>query len=264
MLLQTKILTNLSIEPTENKTIMKKFGILFLTTMALLAESCSDDVSPSETYQGFFVDSEGGMWYGYYQEPDTVLLVLNASNVPCDSTKTVEEVPCGDTPIYFGNTYILTLTDKTAVLTIGTTAEKYDYVADKTVREWNYYEGEYDLNKTGYEEFKKLSGVHKAIVVKDHLNFTTKITFMRKVGDKDEVAFVKFGPFTYTEYGPRRMQYIKLPSSIKEHHLSVSKNDEYNWCLTGEEVEYRFHVIEGDLIQTKPLYKNIGKLSPTN
>ncbi|WP_289192479.1 hypothetical protein, partial [Xylanibacter rodentium] len=257
-------ITNLSIEPIENKTDMKKLSIIFLSMMALLVASCSDDVSPSETYKGYFVDSEGGMRYDYYQEPDTVLLVLKASNVPCDSTKTVEEVPCGDTPVYLGNTYILSLSDKTAVLTIGTSAEKYDYVADKTVRRWDFHEGEYNLNKAGYEEYKMLSGVYKAIVVKDHVNFTTKIAFMRKVEDKDELAFVKNGPFMHTEYGPKRMQHIELPASVKECHLSVSKTDEYNWTLTGEDVEYRFHIQELDLIQTKQSYKIIGKLSPTN
>lgn len=243
---------------------MKKLNILFLTAITLLAVSCNDNIEPSETFKGYFVDSEGGMWHGYYQEPDTVLLVLNASNVPCDSTKTVDEVPCGDTPTYLGNTYILTLSDRTAVLTIGTTAEKYDYVADKTVRTWDYYPGEYNLDKTGYEECQRLKDVYKAIVVKDNLKFTTKIAFMRKVGDKDEVAFVKYGPFTHTEYGPRRMQHIELPASIKEHHLIVSKNDEYNWILSGEDVEYRFHIQDLDLIQTKPTYKDIGKLSSTN
>ena len=243
---------------------MKKLSILFLTAMTLLAVSCNNNIEPSETFKGYFVDSEGGLWYGYYQEPDTVLLVLNASNVPCDSTKVVEEVPCGDTPTYLGNTYILTLSDRTAVLTIGTTAEKYDYVADKTVRTWNYHEGEYYLDKTGYEEFDRLKGVYKAIIEKDNLNSSTKMTFLRKVEDKDEIAFVKFGPFTYTEYGSRRMQHIELPASIKKHHLIVSKNDEYNWILSGEDIEYRFHIQEGDLIQTKPTYKNIGKLSSTN
>lgn len=248
----------------EDKTKMKKFSLILLSTMAFWAVSCSDDVGSSESFKGYFVDSEGGMRYDYYQEPDTVLLVLNASKVPCDSTVTVEEVPCGDTPIYFGSTYVLTLSDKTAVLTIGTGAEKYDYVADKTVRRWDYHAGEYNLNNTGYEEYKMLSGVYKAIVVKDHVNFTTKIAFMRKVGDRDEVAFVKYGPFSHTEYGPKRMQQIELPSSIKEYHLTVSKNDEYNWTLTGEDVEYLFHIQEWDLIQTKPSYKIIGKLSPTN
>ena len=243
---------------------MKKLSILFLTAMTLLAVSCNNNIEPSETFKGYFVDSEGGMWHGYYQEPDTVLLVLNASNVPCDSTKIVEEVPCGDTPTYLGNTYILTLSDRTAVLTIGTTAEKYDYVADKTVRTWSYHEGEYYLDKTGYEEFDRLKGVYKTIIEKDNLNSSTKMTFLRKVEDKDEIAFVKFGPFTYTEYGSRRMQQIELPASIKKHHLIVSKNDEYNWILSGEDIEYRFHIQEGDLIQTKPTYKNIGKLSSTN
>ena len=243
---------------------MKKLNIIFLLTMTFLTVSCSDDVSPSETYKGFFVGSEGGMQYDYYQEPDTLLLVLNASNVPCDSIKTVEEVPCGDTPTYLSNTYILTLSDKIAVLTIGTGAEKYDYVADKTVRRWDYHEGEYNLDKTGYEEYRMLTGVYKVVIVKDHVNFTTKMAFIRKIGDKDEVAFVKNGSFTHTEYGPKRMQHIELPPSVNEYSLTVSKEDEYNWILTGEGVEYRFHIQECDLTQTKPSYKYIGRLSPTN
>ena len=243
---------------------MKNLSIIFLSMMAFMAVSCSDDVTSSETYKGYFVDSEGGMIYDFYQEPDTVLLALNASNVPCDSTVTVEEVPCGDTPIYFGNTYILTLSDNTAVMTIGTSAEKYDYVADKTVRTWNYRPGEYNLNLKGYEDFNMLDGVYKVIVMENHMNFTTKMAFMRKVGDKDELALVKEGPFTHTEYGPKRMQQIDLPASITEYHLIVSKIDEYNWILIGEDVEYRFHIQEHDLIQTKPYYKIIGKLSPTN
>lgn len=243
---------------------MKKLSIIFISMMALLSVSCSDDVSPSDTFKGFFVDSEGGMKYDYFQEPDTVLLVLNSSKVPCDSIITVEEVPCGDTPIYLGNTYILTLSEKNAKLTIGTSAEKYDYVADKTVRRWNYRPGEYKLNLTGYEDYKMLEGVYKVVVVKDHVNFTKKMAFIRKVGDKDELAFVKNGPFTHTEYGPKRMQHTEFPASVKEYNLSVSKTDEYNWTLTGEDVEYLFHTQEWDLVQTKPSYKIIGKLSPTN
>lgn len=243
---------------------MNKLSIIFLFTMTLLAVSCSDEVSISETYKGFFVDSEGGLTSDFFQEPDTVLLVLNASNIPCEYTEISEEVPCGDTPTYLRNTYILTISDKTAVLAIGTGAQKYDYFADKTMRKWNYYPGEYNLNKTGYEEYQRLSDVNKAIVVKDNMKFTTKIAFMRKVGDKDEVAFVRYGPFTYTEYGPKRRQEIELPASIKEYHLSVSKEDEYNLKLTGDDVEYKFHIQERYLIQIKPSYKNIGQLSPTN
>ncbi len=232
--------------------------------MTLMTVSCSDDITPSETYKGFFVDSEGGLIYDFYQEPDTVILVLNASNIPCEYTETTEEVPCGDTPIYLRNTYILTISDKTAVLTIGTGAQKFDYFADKTMREWNYYPGEYNLNKTGYEEYLKLSDVYKAIVVKDNIKFTTKIAFMRKVGDTDEIAFVRYGPFTYTEYGPKRTQWVELPASIKEYHLRISKEDEYNLKLTGDNVEYKFNIQERNLIQTKPSYKIIGQLSPTN
>lgn len=243
---------------------MKKIGILFISTMALLTASCSDEVAPSETYKGFFTDTEGGMRYDYYQEPDTVVLVLNASNVPCDSTETVEEVPCGDTPIYLRKTYILTLSDKSAVLTIGTGAEKYDYMADKKVRKWSYHPGEYPLNTAGYESYKMLMGVYKAVVVEDHLNFTKKIAFMRKVGDKDEVAFVSNGNFTHIEYGPKRMQQVEFPASVMENRLSVSKEDEYNWILTGEDVAYRFNIQELELTQTIPTYKYIGKLSPTN
>lgn len=243
---------------------MKKLSFIFLSIMALLAVSCSDDISLSDTFKGYFVDSEGGMRYDYYQEPDTVLLVLNSSKIPCDSIVTVEEVPCGDTPIYLGNTYILTLSEKNAKLTIGTSAEKYDYVADKTVRKWDYHSGEYKLNLTGYEDYKMLEGVYKVVVVKDHVNFTTKLAFIRKVGVKDELAFVKNGPFTHTEYGPKRTQHTEFPTSVKEYNLNVLKTDEYNWTLTGENVEYMFHIQEWDLIQTKPSYKIIGKLSPTN
>ena len=243
---------------------MKKLSIIFLSLMVLLAVSCSDDVSPSDTFKGYFVDSEGGMGYNYYQEPDTVLLVLNSSKVPCDSIVTVEEVPCGDSPVYLGKTYILSISDQTAVLTIGTSAYKYDYVADKTVREWDYHSGEYELNLTGYEDYKMLEGVYKVVVVKDHMHFTTKLAFFRKVGDKDELAFVKNGTFTYTKFGPKRMQHIELPASVKEYNLSVSKTDEYNWTLIGEDVEYMFHIQERNLIQTKPTYKIIGELSSTN
>lgn len=193
-----------------------------------------------------------------------MILVLNASNIPCDYTVATEEVPCGDTPTYLRNTYILTISDDNAVLTIGTGAHKYEHLADKTTRAWHYYPGEYILNKTGYEEYQKLTDVYKAIVVKDNINFTTKIAFMRKVEDKDEVAFVRYGPFKYTEYGPKHTQEIEIPASIKEYQLRVSKEDEYNLKLTGDNVEYKFHIQERNLIQTMPFYKNIGQLSPTN
>ncbi len=248
----------------QNFRIMNKLIILVLFAMTLMAVSCSDEVNPAQTYKGFFVESEGGLISDFFQEPDTLILVLNASNVPCEYAETIEEVPCGDSPTYLRNTYILTISDNSAVLTIGTGAQKFGYYADKTVRSWNYYPGEYILNKTGYEEYHRLLEVYKAIVMKDNINFTTKIAFVRKVGDKDEIAFVKYGPFTYTEYGPKRSQEIEIPASIKEYHLSVSKEDEYNLKLTGEEIEYKFHIQERCLIQTKPYYKNIGQLSPTN
>ena len=35
----------------------------------------------------------------------------------------------------------------------------------------------------------------------------------------------------------------------------VSKKDEYNWILSREDIEFRFHIQERELIQTKPTYK---------
>ncbi len=232
--------------------------------MTLMEVSCSDEVSPSQTYSGFFVDSEGGLMTDFYQVPDTTILVLNASNVPCEYTETTEEVSCGDSPTYLRNSYLLIIYDKNAVLTIGTGSHKFEYYADKTTRAWNYYPGEYILNKTGFEKYQKLKDVYKAIVVKDNINFTTKIAFMRKVDDKDEIAFVKYGPFTHTEYGPKRSQGIELPASIKEYKLSMSREDEYNLKLTEEEVEYKFNTQDRNLKQLKPSYKNIGQLSLIN
>ena len=78
---------------------MNKPFIPILFIASLFVSACSDDESsPWETYKGYFTESEGGMMYDFFQEPDTTVLVLNASNVPCDSTETIEEVPCGDSP----------------------------------------------------------------------------------------------------------------------------------------------------------------------
>lgn len=232
--------------------------------MALLAVSCSDDVSLSESYEGYFNEAEGGINYMYYQEPDTMVLILNASKVPCDSTEVVEEVPFGESPLFIGKSYVLNLSENNATLTIEKSASKCDYVADKRVRKWHYHEGEYILNTTGYENFQICKDVYKAIVVHDHAKFKSYIGFFRKNGDKDELAFISDATFTHTEFGNKREQSIEIPASVEDQHLIVSHEDEYNLILSGENVEYRFHIQEHELIQTKPNYKVIGKLSLTN
>ena len=227
----------------------------------LITIGCTDDTAPSETYRGYFTETEGGMRYDFYQEPDTTVLILNNSKVPCDSTETIEEVPCGDTPIYMGKTYILTLSDTHATLTIGIASQKYDYVSDKRTRQWHYHPGEYDIDLTGYEKYKRMTNVHKAVISTNPMTFKTNISFLRKDGEKEELAFVSNANFTYVEYGPKRMHKVDLPASVEEQNLIVSKDSEYFWTLKGDDVEYQFHIQERQLIQTKPVYKNIGTLS---
>lgn len=240
---------------------MKKLIIPLLSTMAFLMMSCSNDVTPSYTYEGFFNETDGGgMNYMYGEKPDTVMLILNASKVSCDSTETVEEVPYGESPLYIGKSYVLNLSENHATLNIEKSASKYDYVADKRVRQWHYRVGEYTINTTGYEDFQSCKDVYKAIVVHDHMKFKSYIGFFRKNGDKDELAFRSDATFTHTEYGPKRAKTVEMPASVEEQYLTVSKEDEYNWILTGEDVAYRFHIQNLELIQTSPSYKYIGKL----
>lgn len=226
--------------------------------------SCSNDVMSSYTYEGFFNETEGGIDYMYGEKPDTVLLILNASKVPCDSTETVEEVPYGESPLFIGKSYVLNLSGNHATLTIEKSASKYDYVADKRVRQWHYHVGEYILNTTGYEDYQSCKDVYKAIVVHDHMEFKSYIGFFRKNGDKDELAFRSYATFTHTEYGPKRVKTIEFPASVEEQQLIVSKDDEYNWILTGKDVTYLFKFQEQELIQTAPSYKYIGRLSLTD
>lgn len=240
---------------------MVKHFISFLLVFCFLTTACSNDDSALwTTYRGYFTESEGGMIYDFFQEPDTTVLVLNASDVPCDYTETVEEVSCGDTPVYMGKTYTLSLSDTRAQLSIGSAAHKYNYVADKRTRTWSYHPGEYSINLTGYEKCKKMANVFKAVVYRNHLTFKKQIRFYRKNGDKEELAFVANGDFSYVEYGPKRMHKVDIPASIEAYDLAVSKEDEYNWILTGEETAYRFHVQERLLIQTKPVYKKHRKI----
>lgn len=227
---------------------------------SFLMMSCSDDITPSDTYQGYFNESVGGMSYDLYQEPDTTVLILNASKVACDSTETIEEVPYGDSPLFISKSYSLELSKVQATLTIKTSPQKYDYVTDKRTRKWYYKPGKYELNTNGYEQFKMFDGVNKAVVWKDHVNFKTKIAFIRNIDDKDELAFVSDGVFTHTEYGIVRMKQIEIPASVEEHKMRVSKENELYLYLSDEEVEYRFHTQEWELTQTKPFYKYIGKL----
>lgn len=239
---------------------MKKLLIPLLSTMAFLMMSCSNDITPSYTYEGYFNEVEGSINYMYYQEPDTTVLILNASKVPCDSTETIEEVPFGESPLFVGKSYVLNLSGNHATLTIEKSASKSDYVADKRVRRWHYREGEYILNTTGYENYQMCKDVYKAIVVHDHMKFKSYIGFFRKNGDKDELAFRSDATFTHTEFGPKREKTIEIQASVEEQHLIVSKEDEYNWILSGEGVAYMFRIQEHDLIQIKPSYKYIGKL----
>ncbi len=242
---------------------MKNLIIPLLSTMAFLMMSCSNDVVPSYTFEGYFNESEGGMNYGYYQEPDTTVLILNASNVSCDFTETVEEVPFGESPLFIGRRYILNFSGNHATLTIGTSSSKSDYVADKRVSKWHYLEGEYILDTTGFENYEMCKGVYKAIVAHDHMKFKSFIEFFRKNGDKDELAFVSDATFTHTEFGPKREKTIEFPASVEEQQLIVSKDDEYNWILTGKDITYLFKFQEQELIQTAPSYKYIGRLSLT-
>ncbi len=242
---------------------MKNLIVPLLSTMAFLMMSCSDDVTTSYAYEGYFNEAEGGINYMYYQEPDTTVLILNASNVPCDSTETIEEVPFGESPLFTGKSYVLNLSDNHATLTIEKSASKSDYTADKRVRKWHYHVGEYILNTTGYENYEMCKGVYKAIVAHDHMKFKSFIGFFRKNGDKDELAFVSDATFTHTEFGRIREKPLEIPASVEEQQLIVSKDDEYNWILTGKDITYLFKFQEQELIQTAPSYKYIGRLSLT-
>ena len=249
---------------------MKKLTVPLLVTMALVSMSCSDDVESKGPYEGSATHLVEVISPDFYQAPDTTVLILNASKVSCDSAETVEKVPCSSTPIERYSAYQLSFSDGTTNLLIATRLGQYDYTADKKVRTWVYHHGEYMLNTAGYEKCAKFANVYKAIIKKDNLAFNNQIYFIRKNGDKDEVAFVTDAGFTHIEiYNIKETGNINLGVSNDEFKVygctvTTRKEGKHHWIIPCGEEEYRFNGKTYDFEQTKPEYTYLCKLRPAD
>lgn len=249
---------------------MKKLTVPLLVTMALVSVSCSDDVESKGPYEGSATHLVEVISPDFYQAPDTTVLILNASKVSCDSAETVEKVPCSSTPVERHSSYQLSFSDGTTNLLIATRLGQYDYTVDKKVRTWGYHPGEYMLNTAGYEKCAKFANVYKAIIKKDNLAFNNQIYFIRKNGDKDEVAFVTDAGFTHIEiYNIKETGNINLGVSNDEFKVygctvTTRKEGKHHWIIPCGEEEYRFNGKTYDFEQTKPEYTYLCKLRPAD
>ena len=228
---------------------MKKLTKLLLVSMALVSVSCTDDVESKGPFEGSSEEVVDVFKPDFYQAPDTTVLILNASKVPCDSAETVVKIPCSNTPVKRHSAYQLSFSDGNTSLFITTRLGLYDYTADKTVRTWEYHPGEYLLNTTGYEDCAKFADVYKAIVKNDNLDFNNQIYFIRKNGDKDEVAFVTDAGFSHIKIsnlkkaGDGIIHPVPPEAELKAYECKVTtqKGDKHQWIIPINEEEYRFN-----------------------